>query len=137
MSKSKLTPFLLLRNDIRTRRQSSAWSLAGIPLLAVLIASKWMAGDVWAMLFGLLFVAYTGYVTFWSHVHPRIYVGKGLALFCLAFSLVLTYLAAGNFAKEYVVRRAFQLAGTLTTYTDAERQWSVQHPQAWRHEQQS
>ncbi|HRY30677.1 MAG TPA: hypothetical protein P5079_11655, partial [Elusimicrobiota bacterium] len=71
---------------------------------------------------------------FWSRVHPRIYLGRGMALAALIFSAVVAYIAFSELAYAYMWRQTFQLTETMSTYWDPVENWSVLYPKPWSHE---
>jgi len=92
--------------------------------------------NVAALCVGIVTTAFAGYVSFWSRIHPKIYLGKGLAVTAFFVSAAVTYVAFSELAQNWVWRRTFQLTEKLSVYREPEEGWSVSYPKLWSHEEQ-
>src|SRR3954468_13291969 len=115
---SALSPFVFLKHDFFSRRGSFRWSglAAGLAAAAGLRA-YWWPGP-WAIVLAVAAVAMAIYVMFASLLHPRIYLGRGLAAAALLIGAAAHYLSLTDVSRRYVLARTFQLSGQKAVYQD-------------------
>jgi hypothetical protein len=101
-----------------------------------ILALRYALSYGWVIALGLPVTIYSGYVFLWARIHPRIYLGKGLALTALIISGAVTYVAVGELAHNLMWKRAFQLSGKLVEFEEPVERWRVSHPRDWSHEEQ-
>jgi hypothetical protein len=102
----------------------------------VVLAAKLTVHNGLTLAIGLVATAFAGYVSFWSRIHPKIYLGKGLAVGAFLVSAAATYVAFSELAQAWVWDRTFQLTDKLNVFRAPEENWSVAYPKLWSHEEQ-
>jgi hypothetical protein len=74
------------------------------------------------------------YACFWTWLHPKVYLGKGIALLSFLVSLILAYESASVMFQKHLWEKLFQLNGPMLVYSEPEERWSILQPLKWTHE---
>jgi hypothetical protein len=118
------------------KRQTYLWAASTLVAAALALAARLTAGDEAGMVAGLAAVLYGLYVVFWQRVHPRIYLGQGLALASLLAAAAVGYASFSEISHTWVWRRTFQLSDHFIVYQQPSEKWTIFYPKLWTHEEQ-
>ena len=119
------------------KKQTRFWSISSLATAVALIPAKILLTPPWTFGISSAVTAFALYIFLWGLIHPKIYLGKGLALGGLSLSAAVTLLALGDVGYAFMWRRTFQLSGPLATFQEPEQKWAVSIPKKWSHESQN